>query len=278
MTFTIAEDIKTLLTNDFISQDTGLKNADFETGTTSEWTHSGLQISTIQKHSGCCSGFLSGSGEYMEQSITVPVDLVTAFSFWVLYGAADASDLTVTITYSDSTTTIKTITNIQAWTEYDYITDLTAGKTISKIRWEQGSASPVIHVDDITLTWSGSGSLENPPNIRLIDDDNPDSYKGDVGEIIIGEEQLLRIDFFNGIRTETFLVDMDVLKDDQSASAPTNLKIILAEIDRVFDAETFALTTYIYKSRYNWLGSYRIGVVKYQVEVSNALVTRPALV
>ena len=48
-------------------------------------------------------------------------------------------------------------------------------------------------------------------------------------------------------------------------------------MDRVFDAESIAHTSYFYKPRYVWNGSYREGVIKFQVEVLNALVPRPGL-
>ncbi|KKN58858.1 hypothetical protein LCGC14_0547650 [marine sediment metagenome] len=132
--------------------------------------------------------------------------------------------------------------------------------------------------EGFNINGSGTGEWNSSttPNIRLLDDYSPDSHPDD-GEIIIKDEQLLRIDPFNGSRSETFLVDIDVKYDDYTASAPTIIKLLLAEIDRVMDAESIAHTTYYYKPRYNWLGSYRLGVVRFQVEVLNALVVRPGL-
>lgn len=117
------------------------------------------------------------------------------------------------------------------------------------------------------------------PVIRLLDDEPDPNDRGFpiIGEIIIGEEQLLRIDPFNGSRSETFLVDIIVSYQEVTATSPERIKSIVAEIDRVMDAESIAHTTYYYRIRYNWLGSYKRGVVNLQVEVLNALVARPGL-
>lgn len=119
-------------------------------------------------------------------------------------------------------------------------------------------------------------TLLSNPTISLLDDDTSNSFDIN-GEIIIGEEQLLRIGSFNGSRSETFLVDLIVRYDTLTGSTPDIIKQILKEIDRVMDAESIAHTTYFYKPRYSWNGSYRVGVVKFQVEVLNALVVRPGL-
>ncbi len=118
------------------------------------------------------------------------------------------------------------------------------------------------------------------PVIRLIDDDPDPNDRGFpiIGEIVIGREQFLRLDPFSGYRSETFLVDIVVSYQEYTATSPARIKSIVAEIDRVLDAESLTHDTYYYKIRYDWLGSYREGVMKLQVEVLNALTIRPSLV
>jgi len=138
------------------------------------------------------------------------------------------------------------------------------------------STDEITNIADLKMADGYRSTLLGLPNIQLLDDFDPLTHSAD-GDIIINDEKLLRIDPFNGVRSETFLVDIDVIFDTYTAIAPTIIKQILAEMDKVFDTESLAHTTYYYKPRYDWNGSYRLGVVKFQVEVLNALVVRPGL-
>ncbi len=113
-------------------------------------------------------------------------------------------------------------------------------------------------------------------NIMLLDDNVGDSQEN-IPDIFIKQEELLRIDSFNGKRSETFTVDVTALIENYDINAPYLIKGVMREIDKLLDTESRAHTSYFYKLRYNWLGSYRIGQANLVVEVHNHLVTRPAL-
>lgn len=280
MTFTIAEDIKRLLNDNYSNANVIIlaKNGGFETGDLTDWTVTGTVISTTQKHAGTYSAKMTAISHALTQNIAyIPVDNLSAFEFWyysATAGSGGAVGMTYTVTYSDATTTAGTVdlTVYDTWTKVDLLSSLTATKTIIKFKLVDVDSTE-LYIDDVTFTYN----LASGPNFILIDDYPPTTYsKG--GDVIIGREQLLRIDQYNGIRSETFLVDINLVVEDTTTESPILIKRTMSEMDRVLDKESIDHTTYYYKVRYDWLGSYRIGVTKFQVEVLNALVTRPGLI
>lgn len=278
MTFTIAEDIVALLLAYYGASASGLINGGFETNDFTGWDESGAQISNAQFHSGAYSANINSADQYLEQSIALPVNTLTALTFWMMFSTPDAGQsITFEVTYSDTSTYTDSIAyaSPNTWVQYDYTTSLHPFKRITKIKFIHIGGDANVFIDDVTITHTAPILI---PSIHLLDAATPPDAHTDNGEIIIKNEKLLRIDPLNGVRSETFLVDIDIVLEDTDASSPTDLKVILSETDRVFDTESLAHTSYYYKIRYNWLGSYRLGRIKFQVEVLNALVTRPALV
>jgi hypothetical protein len=115
------------------------------------------------------------------------------------------------------------------------------------------------------------------PNIQLLDDDYGDTAEN-VPDIFIGEEELLRIDPYNGTRTETFTLRINIIIENYTLKAPYLIKSTIREIDKLLDTESHNHTSYYYTTRYRWPGSFRIGKSSLLIEVKNALVTRPSLV
>ncbi len=275
LTFTIAEDIKTLLTDDWDNTKIfiNITNGTFETGDLTGWTvTSSPSASGVQKHGGSWSCLFDSAADSIKNtSLFIRVSELSASEFWYYFPTGETGSLSWIVTYDDGTNENDTITagNFDVWTKVDFLSTLDTQKIITA--FEIIGATTTGYVDDIVFTYSS-----NTPTIRLIDDDPPTAYD-EGGEIIIGREQFLRIDQYNGIRSETFIVDITLSYDDVAASKPTILKRIMKEIDRVFDAESLAHTSYYYRPRYDWPGSYRAGVTRFQIEVLNALVTRPGL-
>ncbi len=277
MTFTIAEDIKTLLSNNLtFDESTAIANyGGFESGLTG-WSTTAVSVDeTVPQEGLKCIKIESIGGKVTTDTFAIPQITISEVSFYLRFASGSTSAvMTIEITYSDSSTSevAYTFASADTWVQKDFTSSLDKGKVITKIAFNLTGASETLFIDNVVLTFDETIK----PNIRLLDDDRPIPYDSN-GDVIIGREQLLRIDQYNGIRSETFLVDIDLVYDDQSASAPTNIKLIMARLDKIFDAENINHTAYYYKPRYDWLGSYRIGVTKFQLEVLNALVTRPGL-
>lgn len=303
MTFTVAEDIKKKLTDNFNIDKVfkTLENGDFETGDMTGWTGlatshaSGLPTASanayhIQAGSfGCAlSYFLSGPNTfyqgYIEQTnLFIPVSLVTSLTWWSIQNAS-SDGITLTVTYDDGTTTTE-LDNIETGVYAQWsitVSNLTPERIITGLKWQAAQTpdpgSQDMGIDTIVLTLSSP--LPSSINIQLLNDVDAEATTFEEGgSILISREQLLRIDQHNGSRSETFLVDIAVYLDttDWFVDTPLLLKNIVSELDRVLDVESIAHTSYFYKIRYDWLGNYHNGVINLQVEVLNALVTRPGL-
>jgi hypothetical protein len=107
--------------------------------------------------------------------------------------------------------------------------------------------------------------LTADPNIRYLDSDPPDTYPTN-GEIIInnetGTEPLTNLSY----QTERYIIDCDAVYEKVDATAPTIIKGILGEIERVFNAENLSNTrTYDWLLNYTWDGSFRVGVISFLV-------------
>ena len=290
MTFTIAEDILTLLTAHLtIDRNVGdayALNPGFELDKLYYWDFGFSIDETVPRTGLKCAKMDNTSEQWGVVGLSVPVSLVTEFSWYMRFAAGSTSaTVTLKVVYHDGTEYTDNISfnNGDTWIKYDYTANLTANKLIAGFFWDLDDANEVVFFDDNVLDYDTdiafnlfSASDYDTQYIRLLEDYEPSNNPVN-GEIIIGRERLLRIDSFNGSRSETFLVDIELSFEDNTATAPTILKKKLAEIDKIFDGESMAHTSYFYKSRYDWNGSYREGVVQFQVEVLNALVTRPGL-
>jgi len=113
-------------------------------------------------------------------------------------------------------------------------------------------------------------SASAKPNIRLKESNKPTTHSTN-GEIIVEDEQLVRIDKKGQYRDETYVVKVRLTYNSANS---TIIKQMLAEIDRVLETESKAHTSYYYKFSYVWKARYKKGVINLLVEVLNADVAR----
>lgn len=138
-------------------------NAGFETGDFTGYTFDPIYpptVSSAQAHSGIYSALLDypfASDEWLRQDlINIPVDTLTAFGFWSYgewHGCFGGSRLSITVTYTDATTTVFINTTAQAdadtWVYVDILVQLTAGKIIDAVEFSS-AGSLYTYIDDIS--------------------------------------------------------------------------------------------------------------------------------
>ena len=130
-----------------------ITNGGFESGTTG-WGPLGYgSISTNPVHSGSYSWFMyeDSTGITQTLSSSVPVSQIASFTF---YAYSFSDNFVCVVTYSDSTTSSHTfIVSGNAWVQFNMLPYLTAGKTITSIRFWCNVDNPV-YLDDVSLTYT----------------------------------------------------------------------------------------------------------------------------
>lgn len=106
------------------------------------------------------------------------------------------------------------------------------------------------------------------PVIRYRDGTPPDTWIGN-GEIVIVKERAGTPISNGSYQTEQYLVDCFIAYGEGTGiTNPEIIKAILAEIERVFNAENVSNTrVYDWSLEYDWRGSFLIGVLDFIVMV-----------
>ena len=130
-----------------------VSNGDFEDDLT-DWTSSGAAIDESNYHGGAKGVQINTEDGYILQTLgtETPVDCISASSVWLKNIGCPSADAKITITYTDDSTTIITVTGASdSWTEKDILGELTSGKTVKSIKIEMTNAA-YLGVDDVTIT------------------------------------------------------------------------------------------------------------------------------
>jgi len=105
-------------------------------------------------HSPTHSIYTYSDGVGFYQALDIPVNEVNSFTFWIKYAWGGSAGFYIIVTYTDDTHTDITVTeNPASWTQVNYTASLTAGKTISEIRFWSSTGNPLI-VDDFSLDYT----------------------------------------------------------------------------------------------------------------------------
>ncbi len=269
--YSAAEDLKTLLTAHFnpTQSDALTDNPGFDTPAgTDNWTVVNAETNDVIEQAGTMCLHLDTLNGYCEtDTFSVSVSLVTAATFYLRFPAgSDNADVEMTITYSDSSTTVVTYSFASAdtWVQQDYLSFLVSGKIITKITWKLITAQENgAFVDTFAFTYT-SASMDS---IRLKDDDPPNPYAGG-GEIIIGKERLVNSSYMNfNYRSERYIVEAK-LSYGTVETTSTTLKAKAKILDDILQGENKTTDRdYIFTILYEWAGTFRIGIMQLMIEM-----------
>ena len=141
-------------TNTFYGEQ--ITNGGFETGNLNGWTHHAGSVKTLSKRTGTWGAYIGYIGDYIQQTLNVPVDGITSFSLWFKWLNTWPSNFDVIITYSDTSTTTISRIGLTAWQEVDILPLLDAGKTITQLKILKTTNNYGLDLDDISLIgWEG---------------------------------------------------------------------------------------------------------------------------
>ena len=275
--YSAAEDLKTLLAAHFnpTQSDALTDNPGFDTPAgTDNWTVVNAETNNTIPQAGTECLHLDTLNGYCEtDAFSVSVSLVTAATFYLRFptGSTNA-DVEMTITYSDSDTTVVTYSFASAdtWVQKDYLSNLVPGKIITKITWKLITAQENgAFVDTFAFTFTSTSM----GSIRLLDDDPPDPYP-DNGEIIIGKERLVNSSYMNfNFRSERYLVEVKLLYGDVETTS-TTLKAKAQILDDILQGENKTIDRdYIFTILYEWPGGFRIGLMRLMIEMFREIVS-----
>jgi hypothetical protein len=139
-----------------------ISNGDFEDGV-NDWSSGDADYT--EHHTGACSMRLTcNSRSNQTLSTSIPVDDVDSFTFWAKKSSAYSGGLiTLTVTYTDASTSEYNGDADDDWSQHDAKSILTAGKTIQNIDIWFGGDSIYGYFDDVSLQYTIS-SPEPPSN------------------------------------------------------------------------------------------------------------------
>jgi hypothetical protein len=215
-------------------------NGDFESGDEDGWTTAGV-VSTVSPHAGTYSLKLTSAQTAYQILPNLLVSEVTAAS---LEHKGAGTTFSIIITYSDATTTTVSVTCSATWLTKDFLANLSAGKTITKIQITNGSGAD-LYIDDVSIQ-----QAENADQV-MIQSVHATSYILELTHTIQFEEEQ---EIVPSVKNVPLRAAGQVIDDDIWVEKPMVLSIIarLTTTEKATLASIFSQSVKVYITAGPW--------------------------